>query len=232
MSHHKQTDLMVPNSIWEGVSQEFLDFCRAHGRTRNYTPKQYLYFSGDEANTAFFLLKGRIQLLLTGEFNEKIYRVLHPPAFFPEVIFDGKAYPHAALAIEATEVLAIDRVTLLRYIESNPHLLWSFYHAMSLDLRRAYRQIKNLSLGDARLRLGAKLFALAHAHGKPSSGGTTIGIPLSATELAGMCSLARESVSRILGELRESKLIEVERKTITIIDLDGLRTWIRDRAGT
>jgi len=232
MSHSKHTDSMIPASMWEDVPEEFLDFCKTHGRIRNYTAKQYLYFSGDEANTAFFLLKGRIQLLLTGEFNEKIYRVLHPPAFFPEVIFDGKAYPHAALAMEATEVLAIDRLTLMRYMENNPQLLWTFYHAMSLDLRRAYRQIKNLSLGDARLRLGAKLFALAHAHGKPTQNGTMIGIPLSATELAGMCSLARESVSRILGELRELDLIDVERKTITILNMNSLREWIRERAGS
>lgn len=215
---------------WSQLPQEFFDFCLTRSRLRRYSAKQYLYFSGDEPTSVFVLLKGRVQLILTGEFNEKILRVLRPPAFFPEVILDGKPYPHAALALEATDVLGLDREALQQYLKANPTLLWPFLQALATDLRRSYRQIKNLSLGDARLRLGAKLFALAHAHGKPTKNGLMIVIPLSATELAGMCSLARESVSRILGELREANLIQMERKTITILDVEGLRAWIHERA--
>lgn len=224
-------DAIAHTPFWEDMPSEFIDFCISHGRVRHYAAKQYLYFSGDEANTIFLLIKGRVQLLLTSEFTEKIFRVLHPPGFFPEVIFDGKPYPHAALAIEPTEVLALDRQTLIRFIEAHPQILWKFYQTMALDLRRAYRQIKNLSLGDARLRLGAKLFALAHIHGKPANGGILISIPLSATELAGMCSLARESVSRILGELKEQGIIEMEKKNIKVYDMETLRRWIHERAG-
>jgi CRP/FNR family cyclic AMP-dependent transcriptional regulator len=209
---------------------EFIDFCLAHGRFRHYAPKQYLYFSDDEGNTVYFLVSGRISLYLMGEFSEKIIRVLSSPVFFPEIVLDGKSYPHAALCMEETEVLALDRQILIRYIESNPSVLWIFYRELALDLRRSYRQIRNLSLGDARLRLGAKLFALAHVHGQPSLKGVLITIPLSATELAGMCSLARESVSRILGELKKIKIIAVEKKTITVLDLENLRRWIHERA--
>lgn len=209
---------------------ELINFCLAYGRIRHHSPKQYLYFSGDEGNTVFFLVSGRIQLYLMGEFSEKIIRILSPPTFFPEVVLDEKPYPHAALCIEETDVLAIDRQTLTQFIETNPSVLWFFYRELALDLRRSYRQIRNLSLGDARLRLGAKLFALAHVHGKSSSNGILITITLSTTELAGMCSLARESVSRILSELKDLKIIEIEKKNITVLDLENLRHWIHERA--
>ncbi len=214
---------------WKQLPQEFFDFCLTRSRWRHYAAKQYLYFSGDDPTSLFILFNGRIQLILTGEFNEKILRVLRPPTFFPEVAIDGKPYPHAALALEATDVLSLDREALRQYLGAHPALLWPFMQALATDLRRSYRQIKNLSLGDARLRLGAKLFALAHAHGKPTHNGLLIGIPLSATELAGMCSLARESVSRILGELRQTNLIEVDKKNITVRNVDGLRRWIHER---
>lgn len=212
------------------MTPEFINFCLTHGRIRRYASKQYLYFSGDEGNTVYFLISGRIRLYLMGEYTEKIIRVLNHPAFFPEIILDGKNYPHAALCIEETEVLAIERQTFRRFIENNPSLLWIFYRELALDLRRSYRQIRNLSLGDARLRLGAKLFALAHVHGKQSAHGVMITIPLSATELAGMCSLARESVSRILAELREASIIEIKKKNITVLEMDNLRAWIHERA--
>ncbi len=216
--------------FWDQAPQELLDFCIGHGRIRRYSTKQYLYFSGDEVKTVFILLRGRVQLVLTSEFTEKIFRILRPPVFFPEIVLDGKNYPQAALALEPTEVLALDSQTVIRFLQQSPQAMWPFYRSLALDLRRAYRQVRNLSLGDARLRLGAKIFALAHAHGKACPEGLRITIPLSATELAAMCGLARESVSRILGELREADLLQVEKKNITITQLDGLRQWIRERS--
>lgn len=223
-------DILSTKLFSGNMTSEFIDFCLSHGRIRHYAPKQYLYFSGDEGTTVYFLISGRIRLYLMGEFSEKIIRVLKPPVFFPEIILDGKPYPHAALCIEETEVLALDRHTFMRFMENNPSLLWVFYRELALDLRRSYRQIRNLSLGDARLRLGAKLFALAHVHGLKTKNGVLITIPLSATELAGMCSLARESVSRILTELRDVKLIEIKKKNITVLNTDELSLWIHERA--
>ena len=134
--------------------------------------------------------------------------------------------------MEETEVLTLDRKIFILYIEDNPSVLWIFYRELALDLRRSYRQIKNLSLGNARLRLGAKLFSLALVHGKPSLNGVLISIPLSATELAGMCSLVRESVSRIMGELKKIKILQIEKKTITVLDFEKLYRWIHERAAS
>ena len=231
MSTEQQVRELLTHKLFpDKLPLEFVDFCLAHGRIRRYASKQYLYFSGDEGNTVYFLINGRIRLYLMGEFSEKIIRVLNAPVFFPEVILDGKPYPHAALCLEDTEVLTLDRQIFMRYLEANPSVLWIFYRELALDLRRSYRQIRNLSLGDARLRLGAKLYALAHVHGQPSLNGVLISIPLSTTELAGMCSLARESVSRILGELKEIKMIEINKKNITVLNLDHLRQWIHERS--
>lgn len=230
LSEQQLSDLLA-NKLFSGkMTPEFINFCLTHGRIRRYASKQYLYFSGDEGNTVYFLISGRVRLYLMSEYTEKIIRVLNPPVFFPEIILDGKPYPHAALCIEETEVLAIDRQTFMRFLENNPSLLMIFFREVALDLRRSYRQIRNLSLGDARLRLGAKLFALAHVHGQQLKNGVMITIPLSATELAGMCSLARESVSRILAELKEGAIIEIKKKNITVLDMERLRLWIHDRA--
>ena len=222
---------LAKDSLWQNLPLNFFEFCTRHGRIRHYSAKQYIFFSGDEATTVYFLLKGRVELVLMSEFTEKVYRILQPFSFFPEIVLDGKSYPHAALAIAPTEVLALDRTTLMRYLESEPQLLWFFYRSMALDLRRAYRQIKNIALGDARMRLGAKIFSLAHVHGKKTPDGVLITIPLTATDLAAMCSLARESVSRILSELKEDGILEIEKKTIKVLDLDRLRGWIHERAG-
>ncbi|AHF06932.1 Crp/Fnr family transcriptional regulator [Desulfitobacterium metallireducens] len=232
MKNKDDLERFSQSSPWDQLPLTFWELCQLHSRVRHYSSKQYLFFSGEEANTFFLLLKGRVELLLMSEFTEKIFRVIQAPNFFPEVALDGKTYPYAALAVENSEVLVLDRTILLRYLNENPQALMPFYQSMALDLRRAYRQIKNVALGDARSRLGAKLFALSHAHGQPVGDGILITIPLSTTELAGMCSLARESVSRILGELKELEIIEVERKKIKILNKEKLREWVHERLGS
>lgn len=222
-------EIFKNNPQWQGLPDSFWEYCAAHGRVRHYAAKQFLFFSGEEGNSAYFLLKGRVQILLMSEFTEKIFRILQPPAFFPEVILDSKVYPYAALTTETSEVFVLERKALIQYINENPSLLLPFYQNMALDLRRAYRQIKNIALGDARSRLGAKIFALAHVHGKTTAAGTLITIPLSATDLAGMCSLARESVSRILGELKDLGILKMEKKQITVNSIEQLRDWIHER---
>jgi CRP/FNR family transcriptional regulator len=166
---------------------------------------------------------------LMSEFTEKIFRVLQAPSFFPEVILDGKDYPYAVITTEASEAFILDKKILVGYLKDNPEMLWVFYQSMALDLRRAYRQIKNVALGDARSRVGAKLFALAHVHGQSVPEGVLISIPLSATDLAGMCSLARESVSRILGELKDLGIIQMEKKQITVKSIEKLKFWVHER---
>lgn len=231
MSKEKSIKEALSNTpFWENTPSAFLEYCLSYGRIRHYNPKQYLFFAGDDSGHIYILLKGRVQLILMSEFTEKIFQVLRPPHLFPELILDGKTYPYSALALELTDVLALERQTLTGFLENNPSLLWNFFRALALDQRRALRQIKNLSLGDARLRLGAKLFALAHAHGQSEQGSIRITIPLSATELAAMCGLARESVSRILGELRDHGIIATEKRNLWVKDLNLLRSWIRERS--
>lgn len=229
MTNNNDLKLLAQNSPWNQLPLSFWELCQLHCRVHRYSAKQYLFFSGDEAGSIFLLLKGRVELLLTSEFTEKIFRVIQAPNIFPEITLDGKTYPYAALAVENSEVMVLNRKILLSYLKENPQALMPFYQSMALDLRRAFRQIKNVALGDARSRLGAKLFALAHAHGQAVEDGILISIPLSTTELAGMCSLARESVSRILGELKELEIIEVERKKIKILNKEKLRNWIHER---
>ncbi len=84
MSKELQIRELFTYKPFSTLPANFIDFCLVHGRTRHYAPKQYLYFAGDEGNTVYFLLSGRIRLYLMGEFTEKIIRVLSPQTSFPK----------------------------------------------------------------------------------------------------------------------------------------------------
>jgi len=226
-----QKDLQTKlKSVFNNVPAHFLDFCVSHGTFHQYSAKQFIYLAGDDPSKMYLLLKGSVQLILANEFIEKIYRILRAPAIFPEVVLDGKTHIHSAFVVEQTEVLALETKSVEAFLTKSPETYKFFFNALALDYRRANRQIRNLSLGDARVRLGAKLYALAHAHGIHTSEGIELTLPVSTTELAGMCGLARESASRILTELKDLQIIQTNKKTIVITNLENLRAWIYKRA--
>jgi CRP/FNR family transcriptional regulator len=68
----------------------------------------------------------------------------------------------------------------------------------------------------------ALVLELAESHGQPSSKGLEINLHLSHQELASLIGATRETVTLTLGRLQKEKLIQVERRKITILDLERL----------
>jgi len=58
------------------------------------------------------------------------------------------------------------------------------------------------------------------------AGGIKIDLPLSRQEFANLIGTTRETVTRILGDLKKYKCIDLNKQAIIITDEDKLRTWI------
>jgi CRP/FNR family cyclic AMP-dependent transcriptional regulator len=71
-------------------------------------------------------------------------------------------------------------------------------------------------------RVSRRLSDLAEAVGRTVPEGVEIAIPLTQEELASWTGASREAVSRALGTLRGLGWIAVDRRRITVRDLDAL----------
>ena len=79
-------------------------------------------------------------------------------------------------------------------------------------------------------RVARRLVELAERFGEPDGQGVRIGVALSQDELAGWVGASREAVAKALRVLRDRGFVTTGRRTMTVLDLDGLRT--RGRALT
>ena len=90
-------------------------------------------------------------------------------------------------------------------------------------LRDADRKRVECAAYDIPGRVARRLVELAERFGEPDGQGVRIAVALSQDELAGWVGASREAVAKALRVLRDRGFVTTGRRTMTVLDLDGLR---------
>jgi CRP/FNR family transcriptional regulator len=88
-------------------------------------------------------------------------------------------------------------------------------------------KIRNLALYDTYGRTAQALIKLAEDYGKKRSRGIELDLNISRQELANIVGTTRETVTRVLTVFRKECSIDLDKNTITIIDLEKVKAWFR-----
>jgi len=94
-------------------------------------------------------------------------------------------------------------------------------------LRDADRKRIEFGTYDALGRVALRLAELAERFGQTAERGVRITLPLTQDELAAWTGSSRESVTKALRTLRRHGVIETSRRSVAVLDVDGLRARAR-----
>jgi CRP-like cAMP-binding protein len=131
--------------------------------------------------------------------------------------------PFDAIAVTDAEVLAIpvDAVRLL--LRRDMAFARNVVDRLASEILRLLEGIEAGMLQRAPQRLASYLCTLAASEGP---GARRVSLPVSKTVVAGILGVKKETLSRLLRDLSERRLIAVSRREITILDrarLEGVR---------
>ncbi|WP_246096674.1 IS630 family transposase [Paenibacillus sinopodophylli] len=87
----------------------------------------------------------------------------------------------------------------------------------------ANKLITDLTILDVRTRIARMLLRLTQQHGVPSDEGVLIDLKLTHQHLADMTGTARETVTKLLLELQNERLIRIDQRKIVVCNLDALQ---------
>ena len=179
--------------------------------------KQALYHPGDAANSVFRVRAGLVRITrMTPEGRILTVRHVMPGDFFGEEAFMSGQREEMAEALTTTEIDAIDPDRI------GPDDLMTITRSLSQQMQRLMDYEYHLQTGDLRQRVARYLLTLADTplatrdgRGRPS---------ISATHelVAEGTASTRESVSKIITELRAEGLIESGYRNITLVDAEEL----------
>ncbi len=187
-------------------------------------PGKALFRQGQPAERFYFLREGLVKLFrLSPEGDEKIIEIMRPGETFAEaVMFMGSQgrYPVNAEAINESRVYAFEQKTFLNLLRESSDATFGLLGSMSRRLHMLVNQIESLTLQNATYRLVAYLLEQIPRDVKTSP---EVQLTTPKGVIASRLAIQPETLSRILGKLRQGGLIEVHGNHITIRDVQALR---------
>jgi len=189
----------TPLPAADATMSESLLALAARGETRKYRKGTLLIQEGDQGDTLFIILSGRMRAFSTGDNDREItYGVYGRGEYIGEMSLDGGPRSASVITTETTTCAVIGRRTLERFIAERPEFAFELLAKVIRRARVATLNARQLALNDVYGRLKALLGTLAVAQ---PDGGLRLTERVTHQEMANRLGCSREMVSRLMKDL-------------------------------
>src|SRR5699024_2762584 len=218
---------LFENRINDQISEDFYEILESIGTIRNIEKGTYLFHEGMDAQEIFLIKSGLIHI---GKYSSKgkelSLRICKSGDLVGELTLfcDDPKYFLSSQILESGQVLAINRNQLEKKLMTNTSLAFETMKWVSTHMRKFQSIIKDLVLNGKKGALYSTLIRLSNSFGIIQNNGILIDLVLTNQELASFCACTRESVNRMLVELRKLNIISIGASgKILIKDLQYLK---------
>lgn len=204
-------------------------FFQLDGSYEKITKGSYLFLEGQKASKFYIVTKGKLKISkFSGDGKELSLRLANKHSIIGELTLfsPDPSYLFNAKALEDSEVYGISNKVLEDFLLREPTFTLDFMRVMSEHIRKQHTKFRDLLMYGKKGALYSTLIRLTNSYGVQTEEGITIRVPLTNQELANYSCTTRESVNRMLVELKEMGIISTKGKVITICDLDFLKSEI------
>jgi CRP/FNR family transcriptional regulator, global nitrogen regulator len=193
---------------------------------RVYQPGDAIYSEGEYGDALYVLISGVVKLFrpYSGS-KEATLRLLKPWDIFGHLAFAGEARQRAyAEAVTECKITKVPKIFMERAIRREPRAALKMMTLLELRLVQYEELVKCLLPRETEVRLANLLPILAQKFGEenPLDGSVTINLRLTHQDLAAMVASTRESVTKVLNEMRGRGVVEIEGGRITLKDYAAL----------
>ena len=194
----------------EGASTEMVE--------RNKT----IFFPGDPAERVYLIRRGAVRLSRVYESGEEItVALLRENSLFGVLsLLTGHRSDrfYHSVAFTRVEMVTAPASSVRQAIEADTSVGLLLLQGLSSRILQTETMIETLTHRDMSSRLVSFLLVLCRDFGMPGSQGITIDLRLSHQAIAEAIGSTRVTITRLLGDLRNSGLVEIDRKKITVLD--------------
>jgi CRP/FNR family transcriptional regulator len=189
---------------------------------RVYQPGDAIYNEGEYGDALYVLISGVVKLFrpYSGS-KEATLRLLKSWDIFGHLAFAGEAKQRAyAEAVTECKVTKVPKIFMERAIRREPRAALKMMTLLELRLVQYEELVRCLLPRETEVRLANLLPILARKFGERGDDGRTVTIDLRLThqDLAAMVASTRESVTKVLNEMRNRGIVGIEGGRITLKD--------------
>lgn len=200
------------------LSSDLLKSFSASSHLAAYPGGAILFIEGQLPRGAFVLCSGKVKLSTTSkEGKVLILKMVEPGEVMGlSAVISGEAYEITAETLEPSLVNFVDGDGLLRLMERSGELGLRSAQAVSREFQYAYREIHELVLARSSSGKLARLLLSWMTGVERENREFRIQTPVTHEEMAQRIGASRETVTRLLSELRKKDLIRLDGATLVI----------------
>ena len=212
--------LISASPLFQGLPAEELAEIEKIAIEKSYGKGETIFFEGDEGTGFYMVLDGRVKIFkMSFQGKEQILHIFGEGEPFGEVpVFHGQPFPATAECLVKSRLIYFPRKNFIDLVTKSPSIALNMLAVLSMRLRRFTTQIENLSLKEVPARLASYLLYLAEEQGQEDK----VELAISKGQLASLLGTIPETLSRIFAKMSEEGLIEVQGRTILLLDRVGL----------
>ena len=181
-----------------------------------------IFFPGDPAERVYLIRRGAVRLSRVYESGEEItVALLRENSLFGVLsLLTGHRSDrfYHSVAFTRVEMVSAPAASVRQAIESDSGIGLLLLQGLSSRVLQTETMIETLTHRDMSSRLVSFLLVLCRDFGIPGDRGITIDLRLSHQAIAEAIGSTRVTITRLLGDLRNSGLVEIDRKKITVLD--------------
>ncbi|WP_077617269.1 Crp/Fnr family transcriptional regulator [Bacillus sinesaloumensis] len=212
------------------LSNELNELLKSANHVIHMEKGKYLFREGMKSSELYLILSGRVRVSKgTSDGNELSLRICSQNEIVGELTLftDEPKYLFDCRILEDSKIAVIQKDELERRLFENTSLAFEFMKWMSDHFRKTQTKFRDLVLLGKKGAMYSTLIRMTNSYGIQKDNGILIDLHLTNQELANFCATTRESVNRMLHDLREKGIITVSKGYITIHDLDYIKKEIQ-----
>jgi CRP-like cAMP-binding protein len=214
--------------LFEHLNAADIQRIEAVSRTCKFERNSLVYLPTDSSDAVLLLLSGRIKLYhITADGKQALLALIEPGEIFGELaLVEAGGREEFAEAMLPSQVVLIPRDVVTALMHAHPEVALGVTRLIGFRRRRVERRLKSLLFRSNREKLIHLLLELSEKYGRPTPNGVELSIKLAHQELANIIGSTRETVTVLLGELQAEGAVHIERRRITLRDVETLARTI------
>jgi CRP-like cAMP-binding protein len=211
-------------TIFRGLTLEDRQRLGSVALIREFDKGSMLFAEGDESDSLYTVMSGRVKVFkVTPRGTDVILEIFGAGDPVGAVaVYESRAYPASAMALEATSCLLIPRPAFFSLLETYPTMVRGLLVGLTHRLVELTNRLAELSGGRVEARLARFFLKLAGDMGQPRPNGTFIPLALSRQELADMIGTTIETSIRIMSRWGKQEIVRTEKDGFVVVDRAAL----------
>lgn len=191
----------------------------------SYKKGEFIFRQNEPAEKLYFITSGRVKIGTEGDSDKTVTKaILVPGEIFGELVLVGQHQRRDyAQAIESTDVCVISRQVMNSLLRDHNPLYVFMMNLIGSRAIQMEKRLESLVFKDSRSRIVEYLIELTNTRGHRVGFEWVVRKFITHQEIANLTATSRQTVTTVLNDLKNKKLITFDRRRLLIRDLNRMK---------